>query len=162
MKCHSWCSELSSQIMPVYFRVRKKLCACDCAHCTFCSGVHAYAHAHVAALCMCSVRAGCCFAAYMQCVLKYIVHSPYDSGSYTKVTFDAFFVVLMLLFSLAFSSLPYVLSLLIVLYSVLYLYEVLTVCYVAILAFGWCARLLAGVFVVLIRFCVVFLCERNE
>ena len=61
-------------------------------------------------------------------MLEYIVHSPYDSGSDTKVTFDTFFVVLMLLFSLVFSSSPCVLYLLIVLYSVLYLYEVLMVC----------------------------------
>ena len=62
------------------------------------------------------------------CVLEYIVHSPYDSGSDTNVTFDKFFVVLMSLFSLVFSSLPCVLSLLIVLYSALYMYEVLMVC----------------------------------
>ena len=51
-----------------------------------------------------------------------------------------------------FSSLPCVLSLLIVLCSALYLYKVLMVCYVAILAFGWCARPLAGVLVVLFSF----------
>ena len=53
----------------------------------------------------------------------------------------------MLWFSLVFSNLPCVLSFLIVLYSVLCLYEVVIVCYVAVLAFGWCARPLAGVFV---------------
>ena len=91
-------------------------------------------------------------------MLEYIVHSPYDSGSDTKVTFDTFFVVLML-FSLVFSSLPCVWSLLIVLYSVLYLYEVLMVCYVAILAFGWCVCLFAGVFVVLFSVLCCFVCE---
>ena len=90
------------------------------------------------------------------------MHSPYDSGSDTKLIFDMFFVVFILLFSLVFSSLPCVLSLLIVLYSVLCVYEVLIVCYVVILAFGWCARLLAGVFVVLFQFCAVFLSVRNE
>ena len=61
----------------------------------------------------------------------------------------------MLLLSLVFSSLPCILSLLTVLYSVLYLYEVLMAYYVAILAFGWRACLLAGVFVVLFQFCLV-------
>ena len=83
---------------------------------------------HVAVLCMRSAHAGCCAAAYVWCVLEYIVYSPYDFGSDTKVIFDTFFVVLMLLFSLVFSSSPCVLSLLIALYSVLYLYEVLMVC----------------------------------
>ena len=42
-------------------------------------------------------------------------------------------------------------------------YKVLMVCYVAILAFGWCAHLLAPVFAVLFQFfCVVLLCERKE
>ena len=54
------------------------------------------------------------------------------------------------------------LSLLIVRYSVLYLYEVLMVCYVAILAFGWRACLLAGIFVGLFQFFVVLLCVRSE
>ena len=65
--------------------------------------------------------------------LKYIVHSLYASGSHTKVTFDIVFVVLMLLFSLVISSLPCVLSLLMVLIF-LCLYEVLIVCYVTIWA----------------------------
>ena len=96
--------------------------ACDCGHFTFCFGVHACA-------CCCAVHVFCACWVLLCCicVLEYTVHSPYDYGSDTKVTFKTFFVVLMLLFPLFFSSLPCVLSLMIVLYSVLYLYEVLMV-----------------------------------
>ena len=62
MKCCNWCAVLS---LCLFFSV----CASNCVHVTALTAhvrfVLACTHAHGAVLCMCSVRAGCCIAAYV-------------------------------------------------------------------------------------------------